>query len=158
MNIKVNHKIIKEMCGTVSFKRGDSFFRANKVTFEQYESDICVATVNGTEDFHVTIKKDMVGRIQTTCSCSALLDFSKCCQHVAAVLIAVYERQRLDDFPSEQSKQSNDRELSEDFMALFQDRPTRTSRHQLHFEKDRYWMFTLRLNRFQLGKGSTYLE
>ena len=32
LNIKVNQKIIKEMCGTVSFKRGESFYRANKVT------------------------------------------------------------------------------------------------------------------------------
>ena len=31
MDIKLNQKIIKEMCGTVSFKRGEAFYRSNKV-------------------------------------------------------------------------------------------------------------------------------
>ena len=38
MNIKLNRKFIKEMCGTVSFKRGEAFYRANKVTFEKLRS------------------------------------------------------------------------------------------------------------------------
>ena len=77
MDIKVNDKIIKEMCGTVSFKRGDSFYRANKVTFNQYSSDFCEATVNGTEDFHVTIEKDVTGDIGTNCSCPTLPNFQQ---------------------------------------------------------------------------------
>ena len=47
--------MIKDMCGAVSFKRGDAFYRANKVTFKTYSPDGCEATVTGTEDFHVTI-------------------------------------------------------------------------------------------------------
>ena len=89
MNIKVNPKIIKEMCGTVSFKRGEAFCRANKVTFISYRANFCEAFVKGAEDFHVTIEKDNAGRIQPSCSCPTLGDFSKSCQHVAAVLLAI---------------------------------------------------------------------
>lgn len=136
MVIKVNDKMIKEMCGTVSFKRGESYYRANKVTFNQYSPDFCKATVIGTEDFHVTIEKDATGDIQTKCSCPTLANFQKHCQHIAAVLLAIYEHQRQGTYPlGVQGQQSNDRELTEGFMTLFNDRPTRTSGHQLHFEK-----------------------
>ncbi|RSK46950.1 DEAD/DEAH box helicase [Bacillus canaveralius] len=136
MDIKVNHKMIKEMCGTVSFKRGDAFYRANKVTFSQYSPDFCEAIVNGTEDFQVTIEKDPTGDIQTKCSCPTLANFQKYCQHIAAVLLAIYEHQRQGTFPiSVQGQQSNYGELTEGFMTIFNDRPTRTSGQQLHFEK-----------------------
>ena len=39
LNIKLNHKIIKDMCGTVSFKRGEAFYHSNKVKFEKYNSN-----------------------------------------------------------------------------------------------------------------------
>ncbi len=57
MDIKINHKMIKDMCGTVSFKRGDAFYRTNKVTFTDFGPDKCVATVKGGEDFYVRIEK-----------------------------------------------------------------------------------------------------
>ena len=82
------------MCGTVSFKRGDAFYRANKVTFEKYSPDGCEATVTGTEDFHVTIQKDENGGLHTKCSCPTLDSFQKDCQHIAAVLLSIYEHQR----------------------------------------------------------------
>ncbi|MDQ7862999.1 hypothetical protein RCO48_24110 [Peribacillus frigoritolerans] len=72
MDIKLNRKIIKDMCGAVSFKRGEAFHRANKVTFESYRHDGCEASVRGKEDFHVTIDVDAVGGFRTKCSCPAL--------------------------------------------------------------------------------------
>ena len=56
MDIKLNQKIIKDMCGAVSFKRGEAFHRANKVTFQSYRPDGCEAAVKGMEDFHVSSK------------------------------------------------------------------------------------------------------
>ncbi|PLR75745.1 helicase SNF [Bacillus sp. V3-13] len=135
MNIKVNRKMVKEMCGTVSFKKGDSFYRANKVTFTQYSPDFCEATVQATEGFQVTIEKDTAGGIQTKCSCPALADFQKDCQHIAAVLLAIYEHQRQGTFPFSVQGQSKYGELTEGFMTLFDKRPAPTSVHQLHFEK-----------------------
>ena len=45
MDIKLNQKIIKEMCGTVSFKRGEAHYRSNKVSFSREDDDVCEATV-----------------------------------------------------------------------------------------------------------------
>ena len=128
MDIKINQKIIKELCGSVSFKRGEAYFRAGKVTIHDDSTDLCRATVKGAEDFHVTIEKDNAGRIQPSCSCPTLGNFSKSCQHVAAVLLAIAERKT-------SGEQLNSQQLSEGIITLFQDKSIRKSRHQLHFEK-----------------------
>lgn len=135
MDIKVTHKMIKEMCGTVAFKRGDSFYRSNKVTFNEYRNDYCDAIVNGTEDFQVTIEKDSAGKMKTACSCPKLENFQKSCQHIAAVLFAICEYQRLGTSPIDANKkQFKNSEITEDFMKIFNHPTKRSSGHQRHFE------------------------
>lgn len=124
MNIKVNQKIIKDLCGTVSFKKGEAYFRAGKVTIDEHTLELCRATVKGAEDFHVTISKDRSGHIQSSCSCPTLGNFTKSCQHVAAVLLAIAERKA--------SGENVQQPVG--ILTLFQDKPIRKSRHQLHFE------------------------
>ena len=130
--------MIKDMCGTVSFKRGDAFYRADKVTFETYSPDGCKATVKGTEDFHVTIQKDENGGLHTKCSCPTLDSFQKDCQHIAAVLLSIYEHQRQGTSPiglrEPQSDSATNQELTEGLLTLFNNQPIRSSGHQLHFE------------------------
>ncbi|WP_404450637.1 DEAD/DEAH box helicase [Virgibacillus necropolis] len=132
MNIELNHKIIEKMCGTVSFKRGDSFYRANKVIFDNHSSDACKATVRGTEDFHVTIEKKPSGGFRTNCSCPTLPSFKNDCQHIAAVLLAIYEQHRQEAIPADRG--SHNQDLTDGLLTLFDDQPTRSSGHQLHFE------------------------
>ncbi|ETI66162.1 DEAD/DEAH box helicase [Neobacillus vireti] len=131
MNIRLNHKVIQEMCGMVSFKRGDYFYRSDKVTFEHYQPNRCQATVIGEEKFHVTVETDTHGNILTECSCPKLASFAKDCQHIAAVLIAIYDHQRQGTIPSTATNQG----LAEGLRTLFTDPPVRSSGHQLHFEK-----------------------
>ena len=69
--------MIKEMCGSVSFKRGEALYRANKVTIEQDLPDHCEATVTGVEDFHVTIEKDERGGFRTSLQLSNACFLSK---------------------------------------------------------------------------------
>ncbi|MCM3638718.1 DEAD/DEAH box helicase [Sporosarcina luteola] len=110
-----------ELCGSVSFKRGEMFNRAGKVTFTQYSNTYCEAIVAGKENFHVTI--DLSGeKLQSECSCPVLPYYKFKCQHVAAVLIAMMERKR-EIAP----------DLAEGMLSLFNDKP-RASGHQLHFE------------------------
>ncbi|WP_347549119.1 SNF2 helicase associated domain-containing protein [Pseudalkalibacillus hwajinpoensis] len=136
MNIKVNNKIIKEMCGTLSFKRGEAYYHSNKVVFNQFRSDFCEATVHGTEDFHVTIIKEVTGDFQRECSCPSLANFQKDCQHIAAVLLAINDFQQKGTSPlNRQGQQATDGELTEGFMTLFNDKSTPTSGHQRYFEK-----------------------
>ncbi|MEG0383396.1 MAG: DEAD/DEAH box helicase [Solibacillus sp.] len=146
MDIKINQKIIKEMCGTVSFKRGEAFFRAGKVNIQEQHIDMCIATVQGAEVFHVTIEKDEQEHIQSSCSCPTLAGFDMSCQHVAAVLIALHEQQQL-------GRSSDGNELSAGFMTLFQQKRARKSRHQLHFEKRQVLDIQFLLKPFAIGQG-----
>ncbi|NMD69215.1 DEAD/DEAH box helicase [Bacillus sp. DNRA2] len=139
MNIKLNHKIIQDMCGTVSFKRGDSFCRANKVTFTQYHSDYCEAIVNGTENFLVQININGDGSFQASCSCPKLASFQKDCQHIAAVLLKLYEHQRNGTLPTisgvaEEQADTTNTLLPSGLLNLFTEKAPRSSSHQHFFE------------------------
>ncbi|MDW7615919.1 DEAD/DEAH box helicase [Peribacillus simplex] len=138
MDIKLNQKIIKDMCGAVSFKRGEAFHRANKVTFQSYHPDGCEAAVKGMEDFHVSIEVDSVGGFQTTCSCPSLASYQRDCQHIAAVLLSVCDHQREGTIPDGLNVPGSDisanKKLSEGLLTLFNNQPVRKSGQQLHFE------------------------
>ncbi|MEK3888813.1 DEAD/DEAH box helicase [Bacillus sp. FSL K6-3431] len=136
MDIKLNQRLIKEMCGIVSFKRGDAFYRANKVTFENYGPDSCEATVAGMEDFQVTIKKDESRGLLTKCNCPKLATFQMDCQHIAAVLLSIYGLQRQGTISRNeiQSDSPTNHVLTEGLLTLFNDHPVRSTGHQLHFE------------------------
>ncbi|CAM4240020.1 putative helicase [Lederbergia lenta] len=134
VNIKLNHKIIKDMCGAVSFKRGEAFYRANKVIMENWGPDGCEATVTGAEDFHVTIKKDEGGDLRTKCSCPVLASFQLDCQHIAAVLLSIYGSQQQGKLDTSSNENTSNQELTEGLLTLFNTRPIRSSGHQLHFE------------------------
>lgn len=132
LNIKLSEKIIKELCGTVSFKKGDSFLKANHVRFEHYGQDGCHATVTGTEDFHVMIEKDSDGGLRTKCSCPSLASYQKDCQHIAAVLLSIYKHQQQGTSTADVSA---NQALTDGLLTLFNDKPKRSSSHQFHFEK-----------------------
>lgn len=149
MNFTLNHKIIQELCGTVSFKRGDYFYRTNKVTIEQYRPDRCQAKVTGEAEFHVTIETDDFGELRTECSCPKLASFDMDCQHIAAVLLAIYEYQRKGTTPSQIPQQ----ELAEGLLTLFTDQSVRPSAHQLHFEKRNVLDVEYTCKPIAIGKG-----
>lgn len=130
MNAKLTKNIIKDMCGNVSFKRGDSFVRSNKVTFQLFNSDTCKAIVHGADDFNVSIKATS-GKIQAVCSCPKLASFQKDCQHVAAVLLAIYEHQLKKTSPHIEQREDM---LADELMSIFDLQPKRKSAHQRHFE------------------------
>ncbi|PWW28310.1 SNF2 family DNA or RNA helicase [Cytobacillus oceanisediminis] len=157
MDIKLTHKGIKEICGTVSFKRGDAFFRNSKVRFNEYNADRCVATVSAAEDFYVTVEKDSGSSFQTSCSCPKLASFDKECQHVAAVLLAIYKLQQkgtpVINSSEEEMAASPENSLTDGFLTLFSDSPVRSSGHQLHFENRNVLETEFTCQPVHLGKG-----
>ncbi|WML40457.1 DEAD/DEAH box helicase [Neobacillus sp. OS1-2] len=136
MDIKITQKMIKELCGAVSFKRGEAFFRANKVTIEKYNPNCCEAIVAGTEDFQVVIEKKGADSFQSKCSCPKLASFQKDCQHIAAVLLAIDDNHRKGTIPlgDSTSTTNDERNLAGGLLKIFNNQPKRTSGHQLHFE------------------------
>ncbi|PLS01663.1 DEAD/DEAH box helicase [Neobacillus cucumis] len=133
MSIKVNQKVIKELCGTVSYKRGETFFRSNKVMFQQYGPDRYEATVSGTENFYVVIEKEGHERFHSRCSCPTLASFQKDCQHIAAVLLTIHAFQMKGTSPFV-STAFHRSDIAEDVLNIFQSKPRRPSGHQQHFE------------------------
>ncbi|NMH72021.1 helicase SNF [Bacillus sp. RO2] len=123
MNIKVDKKLIQERCGTVSLKSGEAFRRADKVKIEEWNNDRCVAIVTTTEDFRVVVSADRSGDFHTSCTCPKLASVKIECQHVAAVLLTIYENNL------------SQHDLSEEVFRLFQADKKPTSGSQLHFEK-----------------------
>lgn len=122
---------ILEMCGVVSYKRGDYFYRTNKVAIQEYHPEWCRATVTGEEEFQVKIVTDAAGNLRTECTCPKLASFKKDCQHIAAVLLAIYEHQRQEKWTISHSAS---RDLSEGLLNLFSEQPVRSSGQQLYFE------------------------
>lgn len=123
--------MIKEMCGTVSFKRGEAFYRADKVSFHVSGPNRYEAIVNGKEDFHVNIEIEQNGKIRTSCSCPKLASFRKDCQHIAAVLFALHEQKRASLVLNHQS---DSHEMADNLMDIFSRQPTRSSSELRHFE------------------------
>ncbi|MFO1442373.1 DEAD/DEAH box helicase [Bacillus sp. Bva_UNVM-123] len=138
MSMKLSPKIIQEMCGIVSFKRGDSFYRAKKVKFEFFSSNQYVATVSGVENFRVTVDVDERDEIRASCSCPKLASIKTECQHIAAVLIAIYEQKRKETsspfLSNHQQGVTGDQALAEGLLTLFNEEPVRSSGRKLHFE------------------------
>lgn len=149
------------MCGTVSFKRGDSFYRAGKVSFDYISNNRCEATVKGSEDFYVTINREESGELQTTCSCPTLASVKTDCQHIAAVLLAIYEHQQQGTVPKvrsgEQVDPSTSQALTKGLLTLFADQPKRPSRHQLHFENRQVLQVNFLCKPVDIGKGRKLL-
>lgn len=149
------------MCGTVSFKRGDSFYRAGKVTFDYYSDDRCEATVKGTEDFYVTLNIEESGGLRTSCSCPTLASVKNDCQHIAAVLLTIYEYQQQGTLPTVRSAEGVDsstkQALTTGLLTLFTEQPKRKSGHQLHFENRQVLEVNFLCKPVNVEKGKTLL-
>jgi len=77
---------IKALCTETSFVRGLEYFQMGNVTdLEQFGNKI-TATVEGTRDYTVTIRRDKK-TITATCTCP--YDWGGYCKHIVATLIAL---------------------------------------------------------------------
>jgi SNF2 family DNA or RNA helicase len=122
----IHQKLIKDRCGTVSFRRGEAYYRANKVKLSEYTRQYCQGIVMGEEDFLVTIQENSKGEIEARCSCPKLASFNKDCQHIAAVLLAIQNDQR--------NVQSYEEGITGEFFTLFQEESYRSPAKLRHFE------------------------
>ncbi|WP_368935397.1 SNF2 helicase associated domain-containing protein [Bacillus sp. SH8-8] len=133
MSFTLNKSIIKEVCGETSYKRGEAYYKSNKVIIDHYDEnkEICEATVKGNEDFRVTVEKAKKGDIVAKCSCPSLASFQTYCQHVAAVLIQINYNQQTGGMSSTSNR--ND-QLTSGMFQLFADKPLRPKSKQHRFD------------------------
>ncbi|PGW40167.1 DEAD/DEAH box helicase [Bacillus thuringiensis] len=133
MSFTLNKSIIKEVCGETSYKRGEAYYKSNKVIINHYDEnkEICEATVKGNEDFHVIVEKAKKGDVVAKCSCPSLASFQTYCQHVAAVLIQINYNQQTGGMSSTSNR--ND-QLASGMLQLFADKPLRPKSKQHRFD------------------------
>ncbi|MCU4956418.1 DEAD/DEAH box helicase [Bacillus cereus] len=133
MSFTLNKSIIKEVCGETSYKRGEAYYKSNKVIINHYDEnkEICEATVKGNEDFQVTVAKAKKGDVVAKCSCPSLASFQTYCQHVAAVLIQINYNQQTGGMSSTSNR--ND-QLTSGMFQLFADKPLRPKSKQHRFD------------------------
>lgn len=124
MNFSMNEKKIKRLCGETAYKKGKAYFHAGKVKLQPFQADSSEikATVKAGEDFNVTVKADTDGDIVANCTCPPIGFLKTYCQHIAATLIAIEEKQQSDD------------NLGKKMLELFGNKSLPPTGKQLHFD------------------------
>ncbi|RRJ65543.1 helicase SNF [Paenibacillus oralis] len=96
MSFQLTERVIKLLCGRISYERGEAYYRAGKVTFQQIDhaSRVYAADVSGTGLYHVSVQIDQHGDVQAECNCPAFYTYTNYCKHIAAVLLGVHDMQQ----------------------------------------------------------------
>lgn len=120
----MNETKIKQLCGVTAFKRGKTYYLAGKVNLHSFQADdpVIKATVKAGDDFDVTVKTGQNGKIVATCTCPPIVFVHTYCQHIAAVLLAIEEKQQVENH------------LTTRMLDLFEKRSMQPSGKQLHFD------------------------
>ncbi|WP_409275253.1 SNF2 helicase associated domain-containing protein [Neobacillus sp. SCS-31] len=122
--------MIKNRCGPASFKRGEAYYRGNKVKLHSAGEGEWTAIVKGAEDFNVTVEADGRGGFITACTCPSLASVNKDCQHIAAVLLAILGDGKTPHLGEHSPPVLDNGPLA----ALFANRTKLPSGQRLHFE------------------------
>ncbi len=95
MSFQLTKRVIKLLCGSFSYERGEACYRAHKVTIKNFDPDSSIyeAEVKGNILYRVTAEMDSNGDVSATCTCPADHSYSKYCKHIAAVLLNVHDLQ-----------------------------------------------------------------
>lgn len=94
-SFQLTQRVIKLLCGHVSYEIGEDYYRAKRVTFTHYdpEASFYEATVEGTSSYQVSVEIDLNGDIDAGCSCPAFHTYDNYCKHIAAVLLNIHDLQ-----------------------------------------------------------------
>lgn len=86
---------IKQLCGRISYERGEDYYGSGKVSFKVYEPDegLFEAAVKGGSSYRVTAKIDEDGDVDASCNCPAFYSYDHYCKHIAAVLLGIVEKE-----------------------------------------------------------------
>ncbi|WP_046213848.1 DEAD/DEAH box helicase [Paenibacillus wulumuqiensis] len=95
MSTEFNLPSIQLWCGKTSYSKGMAYYRAGKVAFtryddhrRQYEASV---QIRANQQEQVRLHFDEAGKAHAHCTCPSLASYTAYCQHVAAVMIHVYE-------------------------------------------------------------------
>ncbi|GGA33875.1 DEAD/DEAH box helicase [Psychrobacillus lasiicapitis] len=125
MNFSMNETKIKKLCGVTAFKKGKAYFQAEKVNLHpaKKESTVINANVKVGDGFDVMVKAAPGGKIVANCTCPQISFVQTYCQHIAAVLLSIEEKQQAEDH------------LAAQMLELFENKSSAPTGKQLHFDK-----------------------
>nr|WP_154984695.1 DEAD/DEAH box helicase [Paenibacillus xylanexedens] len=86
---------IKLLCGVTAFKHGEEYQQSGRIGKLAVSEDRrhYQAVVRGTEVYEVKVDLDDAGEIEAHCNCPAYGNYYDYCKHIAAVLLAIHERE-----------------------------------------------------------------
>jgi superfamily II DNA or RNA helicase len=92
MSFQLTERVIKLLCGQISYETGAAYFRAKKVNFTMYESEASIyeAAVKGNGSYQVKIEIDHNGDVDAVCTCPDTTH-DRYCSHIAAVLLNIHD-------------------------------------------------------------------
>ncbi|MFJ7825904.1 SNF2 helicase associated domain-containing protein [Psychrobacillus sp. NPDC096623] len=124
MNFLMNESKIKKLCGGTAFKKGKSYYQAGKVQVQSFqpEESLIKATVHAVDDVEVMVAADLNGKVGATCTCPPIGFVQTYCQHIAAVLFVVEEKE-------------TEERLAKRMLDLFGNSSMQPTAKQLHFDK-----------------------
>lgn len=124
MNFSMNEAKIKKLCGVTAFKKGKSYYQAGKVDLHSFkpEDSILKATVHAVDDVEVMVVADSDGKVGGTCTCPPIGFVKTYCQHIAAVLFVVEEKE-------------TEERLATRMLDLFENQAVHPTAKQLHFDE-----------------------
>lgn len=98
MSFQLTPRVIKQLCGRISYEKGEAYYRAGKVTLTNYDPDMSIyqATVKANGGYQVTIEFNRYGDVEAECTCPALSSYDQYCQHIAAVLLYIHHEMEQD--------------------------------------------------------------
>jgi superfamily II DNA or RNA helicase len=143
MNFLLTETIIKRLCGETSYKKGEAYYQAKKVTIKNSiaNSPTIEASISGDSIFHVSIPNVKKGYNYATCTCPTLASINTYCQHIAAVLHCIRDTQSSDGFSKEKREidyipetSARDSQLTNEMLSLFGNKTVKPSWSQRHFE------------------------
>lgn len=149
MSFYLTERIIKLLCGTNAYDKGQADYQAGKVTLTHDDPDVFTyeAIIQGNTECKVTIDIDSNGDIEAVCTCLAFHSYDTYCKHVAATLLAIHDQQerswvavspadtpRGDAAPSTMTATRKppaisplDKQMTERIMGLFTEKPRRAT-------------------------------
>ncbi len=166
MSVQLNHRIIKSLCGHTSYQRGKTHYRAGKVTFTRFHPDTSVyeATVKGASvSYEVRIEFLRSGEVEAECTCPALDSYDNYCQHIAAVLHDLLDRQHNGSLLPIRSvspklgvgddASAGDRQLTVNVLRLFSEQPQHPGSRRGRFDTRALLDVEFTLSPFSYGHG-----
>ncbi|WP_028548380.1 DEAD/DEAH box helicase [Paenibacillus sp. UNC451MF] len=98
MSLQLTVKVIKQLCGQLSYDKGEAFYRAGRVSLIHYDpitahyEAVVIEDKKNREE--ITLTFDRHGDVNARCTCPTLQSYDKYCKHIAAVLLYIQAAHR----------------------------------------------------------------